>query len=249
MNQISIVSRFRFLSAWCALYCICFIFCTAYGASEGAAEGPATPVKTFSIPSLPFELKPEETLSASLNWVSLDETSPVVAAREDKQIILKLTNNARFRSSDVAAYPPSPAAMTLTARWQITNATGAMGFGWIDFSTSQYYYLYEDLERQELILQRGDGVSTKQLALYSLPASAQPRTFSLTRSDLGKGRIQLSVLVDGTEMGAPVTDQPDKESGSTFQIYVGSGNNAEVSLQEISTIPAADRKQGSGWFW
>ncbi|MEM1157560.1 MAG: hypothetical protein AAGH72_04820 [Verrucomicrobiota bacterium] len=196
---------------------------------------------------LPFDLKPEETLSASNNWMSLNEAAGIQAARVEKQTVLMMTNNARFRSSDVAAYPE---VMTLKAAWQITNGKGAMGFGWIDFSTSQYYYLYEDLATHELILQRGDGVSTKQLALYPLPAATGPRDFTITRKSQSAAEIVITVLVNGTAVGEPVTDRPDQEMGSTFQIYVGSGNDAEVTLYSISTIPATSRQRtGGSWFW
>lgn len=197
---------------------------------------------------LPFDLKPEETLFSSKNWVSLNESAGIQAARLDKKIVLMMANNARFRSSDVAAYPET---LTLTATWQITSPQGAMGFGWIDFSTSQYYYLYEDLSRNELILQRGDGVSTKQLARYPLPATSGPRTFTLQRKSLSPAEAEITVLVNGSAAGEPVKDRPEQEMGSTFQIYVGSGNEAEVTLHEISTIKATSRKGSGGgsWFW
>lgn len=196
---------------------------------------------------LPFDLKPDETLSSSKNWISLNEAAGIQAAKENKQIVLMMANNARFRSSDVAAYPE---ILTLTATWQITNDKGAMGFGWIDFSTSQYYYLYEDISRNEMILQRGDGVSTKQLALYPLPTANGPRNFSIVRKSLSAAQTEITVLVDGTVIGEAITDRPEQEMGSTFQIYVGSGNDAEVTLSRISTIPATSRTRGgSGWFW
>ena len=212
-----------------------------------AASSPSAEEQAAAFAPLPFDLKPEETLSASKNWISLNESAGIQAARQEKQIVLMMANNARFRSSDVAAYPEE---LTLQATWQITNGKGAMGFGWIDFSTSQYYYLYEDLATNELILQRGDGVSTKQLALYPLAQATGPRHFSLTRKALSPAEAEITVLVDGVAAGDPVKDRPDQEMGSTFQIYVGSGNDAEVTLHSISTIPATSRKSsGGGWFW
>ena len=196
---------------------------------------------------LPFDLKAKQTLSESNNWVSLDEAAGIQAAKSDEGIVLMMANNARFRSSDVAAYPET---LTLTATWQITNGKGAMGFGWIDFSTSQYYYLYEDLDEQQLILQRGDGVSTKQLARYPLTPATAPRTFVIQRKALNATAFEISILVDGSPAGDPIQDRPDDEMGSTFQIYIGSGNEAEVTLHRISTIRATSRKSsGGGWFW
>ncbi|MEM6885365.1 MAG: hypothetical protein AAF571_10060 [Verrucomicrobiota bacterium] len=196
---------------------------------------------------LPFDLKPEETLSASQNWMSLNEAAGIQAMKQEGKMVLMMANNARFRSSDVAAYPE---VMTLKASWQITNGKGAMGFGWIDFSTSQYYYLYEDLATNELILQRGDGVSTKQLAKYPLSTATEPRQFTITRKAQTAAEIVITILVNGAAVGDPVTDRPEQEMGSTFQIYVGSGNDAEVTLHSISTIKATSRKgSGSGWFW
>jgi len=203
--------------------------------------------KGVAFPPLPFDLKPRETLSASNNWISLNESAGIQAAKAEKQLVLMMANNARFRSSDVAAYPEQ---LTLQATWQITNGKGAMGFGWIDFSTSQYYYLYEDFSKNELTLQRGDHVNTKQLALYPLPAASGPRVFSITRKALSAAEVEISVLVDGRPAGDPVSDRPEQEMGSTFQIYVGSGNDAEVTLHSISTIPATSRKSSGGsWFW
>ena len=125
-----------------------------------------------------------------------------------------------------------------------------MGFGWIDFSTSQYYYLYEDISRNELILQRGDGISTKQLALYPLPAAQEPRQFTITRKSIDAAEVAINIIVNGTALGDPIQDRPEQKMGSTFQIYVGSGNDAAVTLQSISTIKATSRKgSGGGWFW
>ncbi len=214
--------------------------------AQNSADTQDSVQATTLFPPLPFDLKPKETLFASKNWVSLNEEAGIQAMKQDGEIILMLAKNARFRSSAVAAYPEM---LALTATWQITNQKGAMGFGWIDFSTSQYYYLYEDASRNELILQRGDGVTTKQLALYPLPASTAARNFTLQRKSLSPTQVEITVLVDGMPFGEAATDRPEKETGSTFQIYVGSGNDAEVTLKEISTIPATSDKKGGGWFW
>ncbi len=159
---------------------------------------------------------------------------------------LRLSKGTRLRSRDVASYPE---VLELEAVWKHLSPEGAMGFGWIDFSTSTYYYLYFDAGKERLGLQRGDSKGSVLLMETPLSRSDRSRKYGIRASVERGTRVKLEVLVDGAMVGEPVTDTLEKGLGSTYQIYAGSGAEATVELEEISTIPAGVRKAGGNWFW
>jgi len=199
-----------------------------------------------TLPFIPLEIKDGESIDLSDHWVTLNVEGRAYARREGGQRLLILENNARLRSRDVASYPDQ---LGLFAEWVLLNNQGAMGFGFIDFSTSIYYYLYQDGDAGEWALQRGDATGMKQLARMPLSGIAGPVRMDLQIAFPKRDQVALTVLVNGQPAGEPIIDRPPMELGSTFQMYVGSGNDAQVAIREISTVPAGQRKKSGNWFW
>ncbi|MEM6822013.1 MAG: hypothetical protein AAF558_08750 [Verrucomicrobiota bacterium] len=209
---------------------------------SGLSEDTAT-----QIPVIEWPLKAGQSLKDSPDWQLLNaEAGAEMIKAPDRQLCLRLTGGARFRSIDASAYLPET---HLEATWSITNGQGAMGFGFIDFKTSIYYYFYQDVTKGMLILQRGDGQTTEQLAEIPFSSSTTSGNFKMVISRPKRDQVHLSLSHNESALGEPVVDRPEQELGSTFQIYAGSSKDAEVLVYKISTIPGTSIKKGGSWFW
>ncbi len=177
------------------------------------------------------EDKKKSDLSTLRFWTYLSEATDGEVVEEKGKRMVRLKEGAKLQSVNVAAYGE---LIELTGVFDITSPAGSAGFGFIDFSSSLYYYAYWDKAKGKVILQRGDGDNATVLAeTEAVPAA--PARFRLTADFKTKGRIVLSLQVDGKDSLKAEEALPDK-MGATYQIYVGISPDAVVDLMEMTTI-------------
>jgi hypothetical protein len=175
--------------------------------------------------------KRRQTLDGLRHWSRLTEPDSGIVTEEGGRRFLRLRNGAKIQSIGVMPYGTG---VQLRGVMDITSPGGSAGFGFIDFSSGVYYYLYLDKSAGKVFLQRGDGETSEVLA--QAPASpASPATLELAADTTDKTSIILRASLDGTPVLNATEDKPPK-LGSTYQIYVGIGAGAEVDLHEMTTI-------------
>lgn len=172
------------------------------------------------------------TLDGLKNWSRLTNPDTGTIVEEGGRRLLRLRDGARMQSIGVMPYGPS---LELKARLAITSPEGTAGIGFIDFSSSHYYYAYLDRAAGRLILQRGDGETSEILAESTAAVDGQTGTLILRASTQDKNTIRLEAQwEDGTKISAE--DTRPAQMGSTYQIYVGIGGQTQADLHEVTTV-------------
>jgi hypothetical protein len=175
--------------------------------------------------------KRHQTLDGLRHWSRITEPDSGIITEERGRRFLRLRHGAKMQSIGVMPYG---AGVQLRGVMDITSPGGAAGFGFIDFSSGVYYYLYLDKGAGNILLQRGDGETSEILA--QAPASpASPAVLELAADTTDKKSITLRASLNGNAVLNVTEDKPPK-LGSTYQIYVGISSDAEVDLYEMTTI-------------
>jgi hypothetical protein len=177
------------------------------------------------------EEKRRQTLEGLRNWSRLSEPDTGVIVEENGRRFLRLQNGAKMQSIGVTPYGNG---LALKGVLDITSPGGSAGFGFIDFSSGVYYYLFLDKTAGKVILQRGDRDASAVLAEAAV-AGSSPFTLELKADIRDKRTISLQALFNGTPVLDANEAKPEK-LGSIYQIYVGVGQDAVVDLLEITTI-------------
>ncbi len=175
--------------------------------------------------------RPNDDVTTLRHWLRLSEPDTGRIQRHDGRNILLLEKSGRVRSLRTAPYLDG---FTLTTSLSLDGGTGAAGFGFIDFSTNIYYYLFVDASGGRLVLQRGDGTDTEELASTPFQPGDTARSYSLGVDLSSAHEITLRVLVDGAALEAS-EPRPDK-LGSVFHIYCGTGTDTIARVHEITTV-------------
>lgn len=201
---------------------------------------PALLLTTLSAPSLAASLfqdtwredKRGTTLDGLKYWARLTNPDTGSIIETAGRRILRLREGARMQSIGVMPYGDG---MELHARLAITSPNGTAGFGFIDFSSAQYFYLYLDRATGRMILQQGDGETSQVLGETPITLHSAPVSLRLHADNTSKEKIFLRASCDGTPPLNLEAARPDK-MGSTYQIYVGIGGNTEADFYEVTTI-------------
>jgi len=177
------------------------------------------------------EEKRGQTLDGLRHWSRLTEPSSGTIVDAGGRRALRLTDGARMQSVGVLPYG---GGMTLRGLFDVTSSGGTAGFGFIDFSSGIYYYLYVDKTAGKIILQRGDAESSQVLA-EAPAAPASPMALELNVDTTDKKTIRLAASLNGTALLQAGEEKPPK-LGSTYQIYVGLGGDTVADLYEMTAI-------------
>ena len=177
------------------------------------------------------EDKKNANLSTLRYWTYLTEATNGQVVEEKGRRFVRLKDGAKLQSVNVAPYGDS---IELTGVFDLTSAAGSAGFGFIDFSSSLYYYAYWDKAKGKIILQRGDGDNSNVLAEAAV-VPASPIRISLTSDFKTKGRVKLVLQVDGKDLLRTDDERPEK-LGATYQIYFGISPDAVVDLLEMTAV-------------
>lgn len=177
------------------------------------------------------EEKRGQTLDGLRHWSRLTEPSSGTIVDTGGRRALRLTEGARMQSVGVMPYG---AGMTLRGVLDITSPGGSAGFGFIDFSSGIYYYLFVDKTAGKIILQRGDAESSQ--ILTEAPATlTAPLAMELSVDTSDQKSIRLAASVNGTALLQAAEERPPK-LGFTYQIYVGLGSGTSADLLEMTAI-------------
>ena len=177
------------------------------------------------------EDKKNANLSSLRFWTYLTKATDGQVVEEKGKRFVRLKDGAKLQSVNVAAYGDM---IELSGIFDLTSPAGSGGFGFIDFSSSLYYYAYWDKAKGRVILQRGDGDNSTVLA-EAAATPGSPARFHLTADFKTKNRVRLALQVDGKDLLKAEDERPEK-LGATYQIYVGISPDAVVDLYEMTTV-------------
>ena len=177
------------------------------------------------------EDKKNSNLSTLRFWTYLSEATDGQVVEEKGKRFVRLKEGAKLQSVNVAAYGEM---IELSGIFDLSSPGGSGGFGFIDFSSSLYYYAYWDKAKGRVILQRGDGDNATVLA-ESAATPGSPTQFRLTADFKTKNRVRLALQVDGKDLLKAEDERPEK-LGATYQIYFGISQDAVVDLFEMTTV-------------
>ncbi len=190
-------------------------------------------------------LNTKSTYQDMVNWDLLNPDGKLEVVKQKEGLAIRLSQGMKLRSHGVAPYAET---FSIQLQMAIPDEKSAGGIGLIDFKSGNYFYLYTDREKKELVLQRGDGLTTHQLFREEFEAGADIRSYQLDVKVPENKQPIFTIRVDNQIVAEAVADPSTLDLGGTYQLYLGVGNESLVDIYKTTAIKAPRARESGGWW-
>lgn len=190
-------------------------------------------------------LNTRSTYQDMLNWDLLNPDGKLEVLKQGDGLAVRLSQGMKLRSHGVAPYTES---FSMHVRMAIQDEKSAGGIGLIDFKSGVYFYLYTDREKKELVLQRGDGLTTHQIFHQEFEAGSEIHTYHLDIKMPENKQPLFTIRVDDQTLAENLADPSTLDLGGTYQLYLGVGNDSVVDIYQTTAVKAPRSRESGGWW-
>jgi hypothetical protein len=187
------------------------------------------------------DLNTKSTYRDMINWDLLNPDGKLEVVKESGGLAVRLSEGMKLRSHGVSPYVE---AFSIQVHMAIPDGKSAGGIGLIDFKSGIYFYLYADREKNELVLQRGDGLTTHQLYRQDFDPGSDTHLYQLDVKIPENKQPLFTVRVDDQTLTEDAADPSTLELGSTYQLYLGVGNESIVDIYKTNRDQGSQKPPG-----